>query len=200
MDLNAGDAALLATQLAMGFALAACVGLRTFLPLLAAGLLARTGHLELGQHFEWMASTPALVVFGSALAFEVLADKIPGVDHALHSVEAFVKPVAATILAASLFTNLDPLTATTLGLVGGGSIAGLVQLARGGTRVASSALTFGLANPVLSVVDDGMALGGVILAFLLPFLAALLAIVAAIAVVRLVRRRKNPDLGNPQPR
>jgi hypothetical protein len=147
-----------------------------------------------------MASTPALVVFGSALAFEVLADKIPGVDHALHSVEAFVKPVAATILAASLFTNLDPLTATTLGLVGGGSIAGLVQLARGGTRVASSALTFGLANPVLSVVDDGMALGGVILAFLLPFLAALLAIVAAIAVVRLVRRRKNPDLGNPQPR
>jgi len=200
MDLNAGDAALLATQLAMGFALAACVGLRTFLPLLAAGLLARTGHLELGQHFEWMASTPALVVFGSALAFEVLADKIPGVDHALHSVEAFVKPVAATILAASLFTNLDPLTATTLGLVGGGSIAGLVQLARGGTRVASSALTFGLANPVLSVVDDGVALGGVILAFLLPFLAALLAIVAAIAVVRLVRRRKNPDLRNPQPR
>jgi len=200
MDLNAGDAALLATQLAMGFALAACVGLRTFLPLLAAGLLARTGHLELGQHFEWMASTPALVVFGSALAFEVLADKIPGVDHALHSVEAFVKPVAATILAASLFTNLDPLTATTLGLVGGGSIAGLVQLARGGTRVASSALTFGLANPVLSVVDDGVALGGVILAFLLPFLAALLAIVAAVVVVRLVRRRKNPDLGNPQPR
>jgi len=200
MDLNAGDAALLATQLAMGFALAACVGLRTFLPLLAAGLLARTGHLELGQHFEWMASTPALVVFGSALAFEVLADKIPGVDHALHSVEAFVKPVAATILAASLFTNLDPLTATTLGLVGGGSIAGLVQLARGGTRVASSALTFGLANPVLSVVDDGVALGGVILAFLLPYLAALLAIVAAIVVVRLVRRRKNPDLGNPQPR
>ena len=200
MDLNAGDAALLATQLAMGFALAACVGLRTFLPLLAAGLLARTGHLELGQHFEWMASTPALVVFGSALAFEVLADKIPGVDHALHSVEAFVKPVAATILAASLFTNLDPLTATTLGLVGGGSIAGLVQLARGGTRVASSALTFGLANPVLSVVDDGVALGGVILAFLLPFLAALLAIVAAIVVVRLVRRRKNPDFGNPQPR
>jgi hypothetical protein len=200
MDLNAGDAALLATQLAMGFALAACVGLRTFLPLLAAGLLARTGHLELGQHFEWMASTPALVVFGSALAFEVLADKIPGVDHALHSVEAFVKPVAATILAASLFTNLDPLTATTLGLVGGGSIAGLVQLARGGTRVASSALTFGLANPVLSVVDDGLALGGVILAFLLPFLAALLAVVAAIVVVRLVRRRRGPDLGKPQPR
>lgn len=200
MDLNAGDAALLATQLAMGFALAACVGLRTFLPLLAAGLLARTGHLELGQHFEWMASTPALIVFGSALAFEVLADKIPGLDHALHSVEAFVKPVAATILAASLFTNLDPVTATALGLIGGGSIAGLVQIARGTTRVASSALTFGLANPLLSFADDGLALGGVALAFLLPFLAALLVIVAAIVVVRLVRRRRTPEPAKIQPR
>lgn len=200
MDLNAGDAALLATQLAMGFALAACVGLRTFLPLLAAGLLARTGHLELGQHFEWMASTPALIVFGSALAFEVLADKIPGLDHALHSVEAFVKPVAATILAASLFTNLDPVTATALGLIGGGSIAGLVQIARGTTRVASSALTFGFANPLLSFADDGLALGGVALAFLLPFLAALLVIVAAIIAVRLVRRRRTPEPAKIQPR
>ena len=200
MDLTSSDAALLATQLAMGFALAACVGLRTFLPLLAAGVLARTGHLELGHSFAWMASTPALIVFGSALAFEVLADKVPGLDHALHSVEAFVKPVAATVLAASLFTNLDPLTATTLGLIGGGSIAGLVQLARGTTRVASSALTFGLANPVLSVADDGLALGGVILAFLLPFLAALLAIVAAIVVVRIIRRRRAPNLGQTQPR
>jgi hypothetical protein len=200
MDLTPSDAALLATQLAMGFALAACVGLRTFLPLLAAGLLARTGHLELGQHFAWMGSTPALIVFGSALAFEVFADKVPGLDHALHSVEAFVKPIAATLLAASLFTNLDPLTATTLGLIGGGSIAGLVQLARGGTRVASSALTFGLANPVLSVVDDGLALGGVILAFVLPFLAALLVIVAAVVVVRLIRRRRAPHLPNSQPR
>lgn len=190
MDLNANDAALLATQLAMGFALAACVGLRTFLPLLAAGVLARTGHLELGRSFAWMASTPALVVFGSALLFEVLADKIPGLDHALHSVEAFVKPVAGTLLAASLFTNLDPVAATTLGLIGGGSIAGLVQLARGTTRVASSALTFGLANPALSVADDGLALGGVILAFLLPFLAAFAVLVAAVVVVRMVRRRR----------
>jgi hypothetical protein len=200
MDLNMNDATLLATQLAMGFALAACVGLRTFLPLLAAGLLARTGHLELGHSFGWMASTPALVVFGSALAFEVFADKIPGLDHALHSVEAFVKPVAATLPAASLFTNLDPLTATTLGLLGGGSIAGLVQLARGTTRLASSALSFGLANPVLSLADDGLALGGVALAFLLPLFAALLVIAAAIVVVWLLRRRRASDPAKIQPR
>jgi hypothetical protein len=70
MNIDPSDAALLATQLAMGFALAATVGLRTFLPLLAAGLLARFGYVDLGDHFEWMARTPALIVFGSAVVFE----------------------------------------------------------------------------------------------------------------------------------
>ena len=71
MDVN--DLALFATQLAMGFALAASVGLRAFLPLLAAGVLARQGYLTLGESFHWMGSTPALVVLGSAVAFEILA-------------------------------------------------------------------------------------------------------------------------------
>jgi hypothetical protein len=192
MDLTAGDAVLLLTQLAMGFALAACVGVRAFLPLLAAGILARTGHLALGQHFEWMESTPALVVFGSAFVFEMAADKVPGLDHVLHSVEAFIKPAAATILAASLFTNLDPVTATTLGLIGGGSIAGLVHVARGGTRLASTMLTGGLANPLISIVDDGIALVGVVLAFVVPVLAAILVIAIAAFLVRYFRRRTRP--------
>jgi hypothetical protein len=146
MDMTAGDAALLVTQLAMGFGLAATVGLRTFLPLLAAGLLARFGYVDLGNSFEWMAKTPALIVFGSAVVFEILADKVPGLDHALHFVETFVKPVAGTLVAASLFTNLDPMTAVVLGLVGGGTIAGAVHLAKGTTRAASTVLTGGLGN------------------------------------------------------
>ena len=186
--MDAHDTALLLTQLAMGFALAACVGLRTFLPLLAAGLAARAGYLPLGHGFEWMAGTPALVVFGSALAFEVMADKIPGLDHALHAAESFAKPVAGTLIAASLFTEVDPLTAVTLGLIAGGTIAGGVQLLRGGTRVASTVLTGGLANPVLSVMDDGLAFVGVVLALLVPVLAALAVIGLAIFAVRLVRR------------
>jgi len=187
--MDAHDAALLATQLAMGFALAACVGLRAFLPLLVAGALARSGYVELGHSFEWMASTPALVVFGSALAFEILADKVPGLDHALHAVEAFVKPVAGTLLAASLLTELDPTTAMVLGLIGGGTVAEAVHLLRGTTRVASTALTGGLANPFLSMLDDGLAVAGVALAILVPVIAALIVIALVILAVRIFRRR-----------
>jgi Domain of unknown function (DUF4126) len=190
MNIDPADAALLATQLAMGFALAACVGLRTFLPLLAAGLLARFGYVDLGDHFGWMEKTPALIVFGSAVAFEVLADKVPGLDHALHVVESFVKPVAGTLVAASLFTNLDPMTAVVLGLVGGGTIAGAVHVAKGTTRVASTALTGGLANPFLSIIDDVLALGGIVLAILAPIIAALIVLVLVVGAIRLLMKRR----------
>jgi hypothetical protein len=194
------ESLLLATQLAMGFALAATVGLRTFLPLLAAGLLARFGYVDLGHSFEWMSRTPALIVFGSAVIFEVLADKVPGLDHAMHAVESFVKPVAGTIVAASMFTNIDPMTAVVLGLVGGGTIAGAVHVAKGTTRVASTALTGGLGNPILSIFDDVLAVGGIILAFLAPIIAAVIVIVLAIGIARLLMKRRRRDLAADQPR
>ena len=197
MDMTAGDAALLVTQLAMGFGLAATVGLRTFLPLLAAGLLARFGYVDLGSSFEWMAKTPALIVFGSAVVFEILADKVPGLDHALHFVETFVKPVAGTLVAASLFTNLDPMTAVVLGLVGGGTIAGAVHVAKGTTRAASTVLTGGLGNPVLSIFDDVLAVGGIILAVLAPIVAAIIVIVLVIGVLRLVTKRRRQAAASP---
>lgn len=197
MDMTPGEAALVASQLAMGFALAATVGLRTFLPLLAGGLLARFGYVDLGDSFEWMSKTPALLVFGSAALFEVLADKVPGLDHALHMVETFVKPVAGTLVAASLFTSLDPMTAVVLGLVGGGTIAGAVHVAKGTTRAASTMITGGLGNPVLSLFDDVLAVGGIILAFLAPIIAALIVIVMVIGVARLITRRRRA--GAPPP-
>ena len=54
-NLTGGDAATFAIQLAMGFALAATVGLRTFLPLFAAGLLPRFVFMVLRLFFEWIA-------------------------------------------------------------------------------------------------------------------------------------------------
>jgi hypothetical protein len=190
MDASPAEIGLFATQLAMGFALAATVGLRTFLPLLAAGLLGRFGYVDLGHSFEWMSGLPALVVFGSAVVFEVLADKVPGLDHALHLVESFVKPIAGTLVAASLFTGLDPMMAVVLGLIGGGTIAGAVHVAKGTTRAASTALTGGLGNPILSLLDDVLAVGGIVLAFLAPIVAALIVIVLVIGGLRLLLRAR----------
>lgn len=190
MEASVTDAALFATQLAMGFGLAATVGLRAFLPLFAAGMLARFGYVDLGKSFEWMSSVPALVVFGSAVVFEVLADKVPVLDHALHAVESFVKPVAGTLVAASLFTNLDPVFAVTLGLIGGGTIAGAVHVAKGTTRLASTAVTGGLGTPFLSLFDDVLAIGGIVLAVLAPIIAALIVLVLIVGGARLLFKHR----------
>ena len=199
--MDANDAALFATQLAMGFALAASVGVRAFLPLFATGLLARQGYIELAPSFQWMAGTPALVVFGSACVFEILADKVPFVDHMLDGGGAFVKPVAGTILAASLFTQLDPLVATTLALVTGGAVAGTVAAMKSLMRVVSTGTTAGFGNPFLSVAEDAAATAGIVLAFLLPIVAALVTLaLVAFCLVKLarvfLRRGAAPPRGN----
>jgi hypothetical protein len=105
-------------------------------------------------------------------------------------VESFVKPVAGTLIAASLFTNLDPTMAVVLGLIGGGTIAGAVHIAKGTTRAASTALTGGLGNPILSVLDDILAAGGILLAILAPLVAALIVIVVTIGGIRLILRSR----------
>src|SRR5437868_11306996 len=122
--MSGNDALLILSQLAMGFALSATCGLRAFLPLFAASLLSHFGYVTFGASFAWMSSTPAIVVFGSAVVFELVGDKFPAVDHALDAGGLIVKPLAATLLAASMFAHVDPLLACVLGLVTGGVAAG----------------------------------------------------------------------------
>ena len=70
-------------SLALGIGLAACAGLRAWLPLLLLGGLARWGVVDLSPSFEFVASTRALILFGVATVVEIAGDKIPAVDHTL---------------------------------------------------------------------------------------------------------------------
>jgi high-affinity nickel permease len=180
--------ATLLAQLLMGVSLAACAGLRAFLPLFAVGLAGRLEILPLTRSFEWLSSWPALIVFAVAVVFELLADKFPLVDNFLDTVQAVVKPIAGMILVTCVLTELSPLQATVLGLVLGGSAAAAVHLSKAQVRVASTASTAGIANPVLSVLEDAGALVGTIVSFLLPGL-VLVMLVAFLVWVWLVIRR-----------
>lgn len=107
----------LVTAVALGIGLAATAGLRAWLPLLLAGGLARLGVLELGEAFGFVSSTPALVLFGVATIAEIVADKVPAIDHALDVISTVVRPAAGALLAASaLYQVKDPLVALVIGL------------------------------------------------------------------------------------
>jgi len=194
---NVNEIAPLVLQIAAGIALAACAGLRAFLPLLATGIAGRLGWVDLSGSFEWMASTPALVVFGVAVIVELLGDKVPVVDHVLDVLQTFLKPAAGTVLAASMLTTLTPLQATFLGVAVGGSSAGFVHLAKAKLRLGSSLLTAGLANPLISVVEDVAAFIGTAAAFIVPLLAAAVAITVmamlVVALIMVAKRLRTPS-------
>ena len=183
-------------QLAMGIGLASCAGLRAFLPLLVVGVAGRLDFIPLTRSFAWLESWPALIVFGVAVVSEFLADKFPVVDHFLDSIQVFVKPIAGTILMASVLTELSPLHATVLGLIGGGTVAGAVHLGKAKLRLASSATTAGAANPLLSLLEDVGAFVGSIAAIVVPllmlFLLILFVLVAILAFRHWRRSRTVP--------
>ena len=172
------------TGLAMGLALAATCGLRAFLPLFAIGCLGATGQIELAQPYEWMQRPIALIGLGAAVLLEIAGDKFPLVDHLLDSAAVVVKPIAAMVASASVMTEMDPMVTAVVGLLVGGTLAEGVHLVKAKARLWSSALTASLANPVLSLLEDAVAVVATIVAILAPLLAVCCATVAGFAGVR----------------
>jgi Domain of unknown function (DUF4126) len=177
-------------SVALGIGLAACAGLRAWLPLLLAGALARFGFIELGPSFHFIASNRALVLFGAATVIEIVGDKFPAVDHALDALSTVLRPAAGTLLAASVMWQVsDPLTALALGAAVGAPAALVPHAAKSLLRAGSTALTGGLANPVLSFVEDVAAVVLFILAVVVPVLVAAGLLLVAFLVVRRFARR-----------
>jgi len=190
MELTLADGTALALQIATGIALAACAGLRAFLPLLVVGVAGRMDWIPLTRSFEWMADWPALIVFGCAVVIEILGDKFPVVDHFLDSAQVLIKPVAGTMLAASVLTQLTPLQATVLALIIGGGVAEGVHLAKAQVRLASTATTGGVANPLLSFLEDIAAGLGSLLSLVFPILACLVLLALIVGLVWWLQRRR----------
>lgn len=183
-----GDGTALAAQIATGIALSACAGLRAFLPLFVTGVAGRLGWIPLSPSWEWLGSWPALVIFGVAVLTEVLGDKIPVLDHLLDLLQIFVKPAAGAVLAASVITGLSPLEAAVLAIVVGGGTAGIVHATKAKLRLLSTATTFGLGNPLLSLGEDVASFVGTIGALLVPILMVL--VIGASLVVLLFALRR----------
>jgi hypothetical protein len=176
-------------SLALGIALAACAGLRAWLPLLLASLLARAGWLDLGPSFQFLASNKALVLFAVATFIEIVGDKVPVVDHALDVIGTPLRPAAGALLAASVLGQVsDPLTALVLGTAVGAPAALLPHAAKTALRAASTTFTGGLANPVISLIEDGATFVLFVLAVLVPLVVVGLLAIALLLITRRLRR------------
>jgi hypothetical protein len=181
------DAATAAGSLLAALGLAGAAGLNAWIPLLAVGLLGRAGQLELAEGYDVLESTPALAVLGVLFALDFVGDKVPAIDSLLHTAGSVVHPVAGAIVFASpteLPTDVPSLALYALGA----AVAGSLHATRATIRPASTALTAGAGNPVLSLAED---IGSAVLSVAAVFAPVLGAIglVVLVAVAALWWRR-----------
>ena len=158
--------------LLLGLGLSASTGLNTFLPLLllAAAAKFEIAGITLGEKFEWLSSDVAIIVLIIACVAELVADKVPAVDHFLDTIGTFVRPVAGATAVASVLTDVDPMVAALVGIMMGAPTSLGFHTLKAGTRVASSAATFGCANPVISIVEDIFSLVLTVISIFTPVL------------------------------
>jgi uncharacterized membrane protein len=192
-------------QYALAYALTTTAGLRGFLTLFAASVAAHYHFIHPSGGFAWLASDAATVVLGVFALLEMIADKVPAVDHALHAVSFAARPLAGAILVGG---TVHPDSAGTLyTLMALGALNSLiVHSSSASARAASTMTTFATANAPISVGEDVTAIFGIVLAFLHPYIAAILAalfvmtLIVVVVVVSAIRSGTRSTRGSPESR
>lgn len=169
-----------------GFGLATAAGLNAYIPLLLLGVAGRLGYADLGAPYMLLSGNAGLAVLAVLLLVELLADKVPGVDHVNDIVNTVVRPTAGGLLfvTSAGAGELPPTLAAILGLV----TAGSVHAIKTGFRPLVTATTGRLGNPVVSAIEDVLALVGTILALFASLLVAIFLIVLIVVTFAFWRR------------
>lgn len=167
-----------------GIGLAAACGFRVFVPLLALGLAGRAHVLPLNESFAVLAALPTLIALGTAAVLEVVAYYVPWLDNALDVAAAPAAVIAGVLASAASITSLPPVLLWGIAIIGGGGAAGLLHGATSLLRLKSTAVTGGVANPVVST---GELFGAVVtsaVALLIPLACAVLIVLVLLWMLR----------------
>lgn len=185
-------------ELLTGSGLALSAGLNAFIPLLTVGLLARTTDLlTLPDQWAWLTNPWSLIVLAALLLLDVVADKVPAIDHLNDIVQTGVRPAAGGIVFASGATSQtvavpDPDLfdgSVLLPFIIGVAIALAIHLLKSAVRAMVNFATAGLGAPVASTMEDVTALAMAGIAIMVPLL-VILAVGGAITAIVLALRRR----------
>lgn len=187
-------------ELLTGAGLATSAGLNAALPLLALGALDRwTGLVTLPAGWEWLSNGWVLLIMAVLLVVDVVADKVPGVDHVNDLLQTVVRPTAGGIaFGAGVGTETVAVTDPGAFVQSGawvpvaiGVVLALgVHLAKATARPVVNATTLGVGAPVVSVAEDVSAVVMVVMAIVVPVLVLVALVALGWGFWRLRRRRR----------
>ncbi len=186
---------------AMLLAVPLAVTIDPFAPLLAFSVALRAGWISdprfTGPEFAGFAQPEFLAVVGFLYVLHAMADKVPPIAHLFDAIGVVAKPLAGAIIGLWLSNKLDPHSALhwyamAVVILGGVPSAAALQLMRTKVRLGASVGTLGGLHPIVSGIENVVALPLAFLTVIRPELALLimvLVIVPAIWVCLLIIRQ-----------
>jgi uncharacterized protein DUF4126 len=184
----------LLTGIFTAFGLSASAGLNAYIPLLLVGLLAKyTDMIHLNQPWDTLANPWIILLLCILVIIEMLADKIPAVNHINDLIQTLIRPAAGAIAfaaSANVVTEISPVLALAAGLL----VAGTVHVAKAGAvRPMVTATTGGAGNIPVSIAEDVISTVLSFLAIIVPVLVGTLMIVLAALIIFWLYRRANRE-------
>ncbi len=180
------------TQILTAFGLSASAGLNAYIPLLLIALLGRfTNFISLAPPFDLLTNEWVIGALALLLLIETFADKIPGVDHVNDFIQTFIRPTAGAILFAAnanVLRDMNPVVPLVAGLI----IAGSVHATKATARPVVNVATLGIGAPIISTIEDVIALATSLLAVFLPIAVLAFVLLFAFVIFKLLTRRPTP--------
>ncbi|SCF09659.1 DUF4126 domain-containing protein [Micromonospora mirobrigensis] len=184
-----------------GSGLAASAGLNAYIPLLLMGVLARyTDLVDLPSGWQWLGNGWVIGILAVLLAVEVVADKVPVVDHFNDVLQTVVRPTAGG-LAFGAGSTSETVTVSNpdtffsshqwVPVVTGVLIALGVHLLKSAARPVINATTAGFGAPVASTAEDATSAVMSVVALLLPVLVLVFLVGLVGFLFWFLRRRKD---------
>jgi hypothetical protein len=166
------------------FGLSASAGLNAYIPLLTVGVIAHyfPSVLRLSQPWDLIANPWILILLGVLVIIEMLADKVPAVNHINDLIQTVIRPAAGAIAfaaSAKVITDIHPVIAMACGLL----VAGSVHVAKSAViRPIITATTGGVANVPVSIAEDVTSTVVSVLAIMLPIIMLILVVLLIILI------------------
>ncbi len=164
------------TNTLTGILLAACAGLNAYIPLLGLALADRVSStVDLNKPFDVVSSNAGIIILLVLLTIDLTIDKISRLDHVNDLVNTALRPAAGMFLVMAITDGkgeIDEIVAMLIGLF----VAGAVHAWKAINRLRLTTRSNGAANPLISLIEDTCALAVTGLAFLLPWLGAVVAV------------------------
>jgi hypothetical protein len=147
--------------------------------------------LTLNSPWNLIANPWILILLGVLVIIEMVADKVPAVNHLNDLIQTVVRPAAGAVAfaaSAKVITDVNPVLALACGLL----VAGSVHVAKSAAvRPVVTATTGGAGNVPVSIAEDITSTVVSLLAVIFPILVAILLIIVLAFVIWWFWERSN---------